>query len=57
MTINNSTGTITFNAEFYSLGQMTKVIRPNAVRIASVTTAAANTVAFLNPDGSQARSR
>ena len=54
MTINNSTGAITFNEEFYSLGQMTKVVQPNAVRIDSTTTSAINTVAFLNPDGTQA---
>ena len=54
VTINNSTGAITFNEEFYALGQMTKVVQPNAVRIDSTTTSAVNTVAFLNPDGTRA---
>lgn len=54
VTINNSTGAITYNEEFYSLGQMTKVVQPNAVRINSTTGSGINTVAFLNPDGSQA---
>jgi glucosylceramidase len=54
VTVDNSTGAITFNEEFYSLGQMTKVVQPNAVRIGSTTTSSLNTVAFLNPDGSQA---
>jgi glucosylceramidase len=54
VTVNNSNGAITFNEEFYSLGQVTKVVQPNAIRIGSTTTSAVNTVAFLNPDGTQA---
>jgi glucosylceramidase len=54
VTINNSTSAITFNEEFYSLGQMTKVVQPNAVRIGSTTSGSVNTEAFLNPDGSHA---
>lgn len=54
VTINNSTGAVTYNEEFYVLGQVTEAVQPNAVRINSTTTGAVNTVAFLNPDGSQA---
>lgn len=54
MTVNSGTGNVTFNEEFYSLGQMTKAIQPNAVRINSTANASFNTVAFQNPDGSRA---
>jgi glucosylceramidase len=54
VTINNSTGAVTYNEEFYVLGQVTEAVQSNAVRISSTTTGAVNTVAFLNPDGSQA---
>ena len=53
VTVNSNTGNVTFNEEFYSLGQMTKAVQPNAVRINSTTNADFSTVAFLNPDGSQ----
>lgn len=53
VTINNSTGAVTFNEEFYTLGQVTKAVQPGAVRINSATGSALNTVAFLNPDGSR----
>lgn len=52
VTVNNSTGAVTFNEEFYVLGQVTKAVQPDAVRIGSTTTSAINTVAFRNPDGS-----
>lgn len=52
VTINNVTGNVTYNEEFYSLGQMTKAIQPNAVRINSPSNSELNTVAFTNPDGS-----
>lgn len=54
VTINNATGAVTFNEEFFVLGQVTKAVQPDAVRIGSTTTGAVNTVAFLNPDGSRA---
>jgi len=54
VTINSTTSAITYNEEFYSLGQVTKAVQPGAVRIDSTTTSAVNTVAFLNPDGSKA---
>lgn len=54
VTVNNSTGAVTFNEEFYSLGQVTRVVQPGAIRISSPSTSSVNTVAFLNPDGSRA---
>ena len=53
VTINDATGAVTFNEEFYVLGQVTKVGQPGAVRINSTTNSTLNTVAFLNPDGSR----
>ncbi|MBA3484338.1 MAG: glucan endo-1,6-beta-glucosidase [Pirellulales bacterium] len=53
VTINNATGAVTFNEEFYALGQATTAIQPDAVRIGSTTSGAINAVAFLNPDGSR----
>jgi hypothetical protein len=54
VTVNNSTGVVTHNEEFYVLGQVTEAVQPGAVRIDSTTSSAINTVAFLNPDGSRA---
>ena len=54
VTIDNTTGAVTHNEEFYVLGQVTTAVQQDAVRIESTTTSAINTVAFLNPDGSQA---
>jgi O-glycosyl hydrolase len=53
VTVNNATGAVTFNEEFYTLGQVTTAVQPDAVRIGSTTTGAVNTVAFKNPDGSR----
>jgi glucosylceramidase len=53
VTINDVTGAVTFNEEFYSLGQVTRAVQPNAIRIDSTSSPTLQTVAFLNPDGSQ----
>lgn len=53
VTINNATGAVTFNEEFYSLGQVTKAVQPGAVRINSTATSGVNNVALINPDGSR----
>ena len=53
VTVNDATGAVTFNEEFYVLGQVTKVVQSGAVRINSTTNSTLNTVAFLNPDGSR----
>jgi glucosylceramidase len=54
VTINDTNGAVTFNEEFYVLGQATKAVQPGAVRINSTTNSTLNTIAFLNPDGSRA---
>lgn len=54
VTVDSATGEVTHNEEFYTLGQVTKAVQANAVRISSPSTSQFNTVAFLNPDGSQA---
>jgi glucosylceramidase len=56
VTVNNSSGTATYNAEYYSLGQASKFVKPGAVRINSNTFGSGNIedVAFTNPDGSTA---
>ncbi len=55
-TVNNSAGTVSYNAEYYALGQLSKFVRPGAVRIASNTygSGSIEDVAFTNPDGSTA---
>ncbi|SCE00571.1 O-Glycosyl hydrolase [Streptomyces sp. DvalAA-14] len=52
VTINQSTGNITYNAAYYSVGHFSKFVVPGAKRIASTTTANLDDVAFKNPDGS-----
>lgn len=53
VTINQSTGAITYNLDYYIIGQFSKFVVPGAQRIASTTTASLNDVAFRNPDGSE----
>lgn len=47
-------GTVTYNAEYYVLGHISKFVKPGAVRIGSNTFGQGNieNVAFRNPDGS-----
>ena len=52
VTINQSTGNVTFNAGYYSVGHFSKFVLPGAKRIASSTTANLDDVAFQNPNGS-----
>jgi glucosylceramidase len=56
VTVNNSAGTASYNAEYYSLGQASKFVKPGATRIDSNTFGSGNVedVAFQNPDGSTA---
>jgi glucosylceramidase len=56
VTVNNSTGSATYNAEYYVLGQASKFVKPGAVRLDSNTFGGGNLedVAFRNPDGSHA---
>ena len=53
VTINQSTGAITYNEDYYVVGQFSKFVQPGAQRIASTTTSALDDVAFRNPDGSE----
>jgi glucosylceramidase len=56
----NDDGTVTRNAEFYTIGHAAKFVRPGAVRIASTSFGSTGwngqimDVAFRNPDGSTA---
>jgi glucosylceramidase len=53
VTINNSTGAITYNPEYYALAQGSKFVVPGAYRIDSNNyTGGIENVAFKNPDGS-----
>ena len=52
VTINQSTGNVTFDAGYYSVGHFSKFVLPGAKRIASSTTANLDDVAFQNPNGS-----
>jgi glucosylceramidase len=56
VTVNNTAGTATYNAEYYVLGQASRFVKPGAVRIDSNTFGSGNVedVAFRNPDGSNA---
>ncbi len=56
VTVNNTAGTATYNAEYYALGQASKFVKPGAVRIDSNTFGSGNLedVAFRNPDGTNA---
>ena len=47
VTINPSTGAVSYNEEYYALGQIAKFVEPGAVRIGSDWS---QSVAFLNPD-------
>ncbi len=56
VTINSSTGAVTKNVEYYSIGHFSKFVRNGAHRIeaaASSTVAGVDYVAFVNPEGSR----
>jgi glucosylceramidase len=57
ITINQSSGEVTFNEEFYSIAHFTKVIQPGAHRIGHIYAQSLTNieaVAFMNTDGSKA---
>jgi glucosylceramidase len=54
VTVNSSTGAITYDVEYYTLGHYSKYVLPGAVRIYSSNTPVIATAAFQNPDGSTA---
>jgi glucosylceramidase len=47
-------GQVDFNIEYYSMGHLTKFVKPGAFRIASTASASVPNVAWINPDGSKA---
>ena len=55
VTIDSTTGSVTFNHDYYALGQASKFVQAGAVRIASSSLSGSNieSVAFRNPDGSK----
>jgi glucosylceramidase len=54
VTVNSSTGAVTKDIEFYTLGQYSKYILPGAIRIWSSNTPTIVSSAFINPDGTRA---
>lgn len=53
VTVNSTTGAVTKDVEYYTLGQYSKYVLPGAVRIYSSDTNGIDTVAFKNPDGTK----
>jgi glucosylceramidase len=55
VTIDQSTGAVTYNGEYFGLGHLSLAARPGAQRIESPTfeQEGIESVAFLNPDGSK----
>jgi glucosylceramidase len=54
VTVNSSTGAITKDIEFYTLGHYSKYVLPGATHIYSSNANGIDSVAFENPDGSKA---
>ncbi len=52
VTVNSSSGDITYDVEYYTLGQYSRFVLPGATRIYSSNTPSLASVAFQNPDGS-----
>jgi glucosylceramidase len=52
ITVNSTTGAVTKDVEFYTLGHYSKYVLPGAVRVYSNNTPSITDVAFQNPDGS-----
>jgi len=52
VTVNSTTGAVTKDIEYYTLGHYSKYVLPGAVRVYSNNTPAIASVAFQNPDGS-----
>ncbi|MEV0736453.1 ricin-type beta-trefoil lectin domain protein [Streptomyces sp. NPDC050549] len=49
-----ASGTVDYTVEYYTMGQLTKFVRPGAQRIASTASTSVPNVAWRNPDGSKA---
>jgi glucosylceramidase len=51
---NDGSGQVDYTVEYYTMGQVTKFVRPGARRIASTASSTIPNVAWQNPDGSKA---
>jgi glucosylceramidase len=54
VTVNSSTGAITYDIEYYTMGHFSKYILPGALRVYSSNTLGMVSAAFLNTNGSKA---
>jgi glucosylceramidase len=54
VTVNSSSGAVTYNTDFYTLGHFSKFVLPGAARIYSANANGVVSAAFKNPDGSKA---
>lgn len=52
VTVNSTSGNITYGNEFYTMGQFSKYVLPGATRVYSSNAQGIDTSAFVNPDGS-----
>lgn len=53
VTVNSSTGAVTYGIEYYTMGHFSKYVPPGALRIYSSNADGLVSVAFLNPDGTK----
>lgn len=53
VTVSESNGAVTYDIEYYTLGQFSKFIQPGATRVYSSNAVGFVSVAFKNPDGSK----
>jgi glucosylceramidase len=53
VTINSSSGALSYNIDFYTLGHFSTFVLPGAYRIYSANGAEVVSAAFMNPDGSK----
>ena len=54
VTVSSSSGAVTYDIEYYTLGQFSKFVAPGATRVYSSNAPGFVSVAFKNPDGSKA---
>jgi len=54
ITVNSSSGAVSYNIDYYTLGHFSKFVLPGAVRIYSSNATGIISAAFVNPDDSEA---
>jgi glucosylceramidase len=54
ITVNNSSGAVTYNIDYYTLGHFSKFVLPAGVRVYSSNAPGIVSAAFVNPDGTEA---